>query len=148
LAVVTGVVVACGVVLVVFAVAGLVMGRVQLHPQLHGLAILALVAVCARARLTARVCSTVAQPAPEVAEIARWVLTGSATMRVRRTQVTDDGVTCAKFAECTSVAPQGLRRRCSSWSGAVQREADVLAARPPTPRRNLPAYCGLRSRRR
>jgi len=35
--VLTGVAVACGVVLAVFAVAGLVMGRVQLHPQLHGL---------------------------------------------------------------------------------------------------------------
>ena len=34
---VTGVVVACGVVLVMFAVARLVMGRVQARPQLHGL---------------------------------------------------------------------------------------------------------------
>ena len=33
----TGVAVACGIVLVVFAVAGLVMGRVQARPQLHEL---------------------------------------------------------------------------------------------------------------
>jgi len=35
--VVTGVAVACDVVLVMFAVAGVVMGRVQARPQLHGM---------------------------------------------------------------------------------------------------------------